>query len=244
MLNLIKIKARLFVKALKESNKAFLKVIAQKNTKTLEDFSNETTFLDNSIKDKDYYFSAYDKPSPVSESLDDVHQLVKSIYDNNKQPDRYFWDFYSNFFYLFQTFEAHRVEKIGFIEDYWDNDPKNAAIISLESSISTIYYFGNKCVGYLLDQGKRKTGLTDDEWICIKKYRGTRNKIIEHNLHPIGYEFTVRTHFFTASSTDSELDVDLINYSNKDYAGGFIDYYDDNYKLLEICIKYLRMLSS
>jgi len=229
-------------KAFIEARRAFLKVFSQNSNKSLEDFANETTFLDNSVKDQDCYFSAYNKPNPVTESLDDVHKLVKLIYDNNKQPDKYFWDFYSNFFYLFQTFESHRVEKVSFIEDYLGNDPKNSTIISLESSISPIYYFGNKCVGYLLDQGKGKTSLTDEEWNFILKYRGTRNKIIEHNLHPIGYEFTVRTHFFTAGSTDSELAVDLINYSNENYDGGFIDYYDDNYQLIGICIRYLRSL--
>jgi hypothetical protein len=242
MFDRVKLKIKLLSKAFSEAYNTFRKILLQRNDKTLEDFVSETTFLDNSVRDQDFYFSAYSRPNPITENTDGIHLLIKSVYDQGRQPDEYFWDFCTNFSYLFQTFESHRVEKIGFIENFWEQDPNNAEILSLESSISPIYYFGNKCIGYFLDQGKRKSGLTEDDWEFIKKYRGTRNKIIEHNLHPIGYEFTVRTHFFSASSTDSELAVDLLYYSRKEYDNGFIDYYDDNYKLIDICIRYLKTL--
>jgi hypothetical protein len=52
----------------------------------------------------------------------------------------------------------------------------------------------------------------------------------------------VRVFHLSVLSTDSELDLELIDYKNKKIESGFIDYYEDNYKLIEICIRYLKSI--
>lgn len=208
--------------------------------KTLKDFIKETTFLPDSTKDQDFFFSAYDGPRPYTESLDDLYKIIKNIYDNNKKPNELFWDFTTNLFHTFMELDKHIVLKVSSIEKYFDPDPPLSVILELESSISPIYYTGSKCAKYLLKNCK--SGLTKDEKEFLNKYKETRNKVFEHNLDPKEYPFVIRVFHMSVFSTDSELDIELIDYKDKKVESGFIDYYDDNYKLIDICIKYLKSI--
>ncbi len=72
----------------------------------------------------------------------------------------------------------------------------------------------------------------------------TRNKVFEHNLNPKEYPFVIRVFHMTIFSTDSELDLEIKNTNTGKIERGFIDYYDDNYKLIDICIKYLKSINA
>ncbi|MBP8689466.1 hypothetical protein KBH77_03900 [Patescibacteria group bacterium] len=213
-----------------------------KRQKTLKDFIKETTFLPDSTKDQDYFFSAYDRSRPYSESLDDLYKLIRDIYDNNKKPNDLFWDFTTNLFHTYMELDKHIALKIYSIEKYLDQDPPLSVILELESSLSPIYYTGSKCARYLLNNFE--SSLTRNEKKFLNKYKGTRNKIFEHNLNPLEYPFVVRVFHMSVFSTDSELVVELIDYKNKKMESGFIDYYDDNYRLIDICIKYLKSINT
>ncbi len=208
--------------------------------KTLTDFIKETTFLPDSTKDQDYFFSAYNKDRPYTESLDEIYKIIRNIYDNRKKPDDLFWDFTTNMLHTYMEFEDHIALKISSIEKYFDPDPPLSVILELESSISPIYYTGSKCAKYLLNNSDEK--LTNDDIEFLTKYKETRNKVFEHNLDPKEYPFVVRVFHLSVLSTDSELDMELIDYKDKKIESGFIDYYDDNYKLIEICIRYLKSI--
>lgn len=208
--------------------------------KTVKDFIKETTFLPDSTKDQDYFFSAYDGPRPYTESLDDLNKIIRDIYDNNKKPNELFWDFTTNLFHTYMELDKHIALKSYSIEKYFDPDPPLSVILELESSISPIYYTGCKCAKYLLNNCK--SGLTKGEKEFLNKYKETRNKVFEHNLDPNEYPFVIRVFHMSVFSTDSELDIELIDYKDKKVESGFIDYYDDNYKLIAICIKYLKSI--
>ena len=208
--------------------------------KTIKDFINETTYKPDSTKEDDTFFSAYDGPKPYKETLDDIFKIIRNIYDNNKKPDDLFWDFTTNLLHTYMEFEDHIALKISSIEKYFDPDPPLSVILELESSISPIYYTGSKCAKYLLANSGGK--LTNDDIEFLAKYKGTRNKIFEHNLDPKEYPFVVRVFHFSVFSTDSELEIELIDSKNKKVERGFVDYYDDNYKLIEICIRYLKSI--
>lgn len=208
--------------------------------KTVIDFIKETTFKPDSTKEKDYFISAYDGPIPYTESLDDIFRIIRDIFDNNKKPDDLFWDFTTNLLHTYMEFEDHIALKITSIEKYFDPDPPLRVILELEASISPIYYTGSKCAKYLLNNCNSK--LSDDEKNFLLKYKETRNKIFEHNLDPKEYPFVVRVFHLSVFSTDSELDLELIDYKDRKVESGFVDYYDDNYKLIDICIKYLKSI--
>ncbi len=214
-----------------------------KNTqkqKTLKDFIKETTFLPDSTKAQDYFFSAYHKDRPYTESLDEIYKIIRNIYDNKKKPEELFWDFSTNFFHTYMELDKHIILKLASIEKYFDPDPPLSIILELEASISPIYYTGSKCAKYLLDNAKVK--LADKEVEFLNKYKETRNKVFEHNLKPIGYPFVIRVFHMSLLSTDSELDLEIKNTETGKVESGFIDYYDDNYKLIELCIKYLKSI--
>ncbi len=129
-----------------------------KRQKTLKDFIQETTFLPDSIRMQDSYFSAYHKSKPYTESLDDIYKIIRNIYDNNKKPNELFWDFTTNLLHTYMELDKHIALKIYFIEKYIDADPPLSVILELESSLSPMYYTGKKCAKYLLDN--YKSGLT------------------------------------------------------------------------------------
>ena len=86
-----------------------------KKQKTLTDFIKETTFLPDSTKSQDYFFSAYHKERPYTESLDDIFQIIRNIYDSNKKPDDLFWDFTTNMLHTYMEFDDHIALKISSI---------------------------------------------------------------------------------------------------------------------------------
>jgi len=208
--------------------------------KTLKDFIKETTFLPDSTKAQDYFFSAYNKDRPYTENLGEIYKIIRHIYDNNKKPEDLFWDFTTNFFHTYMEFDKHILLKVSSIDSFDDSITNLSVILELESSISPIYYTGSKCAKYLLT--KYKNDLNTEEREFLKKYKGTRNKIFEHNLDPIEYPFVIRVCHMSVLSTDSELDLEIKNTETGKIESGFIDYYDDNYKLIEICIRYLKSI--
>lgn len=217
-----------------------------KRQKTVKDFIEETTFKPDSVKDSDYFFSAYHESRPYAEKLDDLLQIVNKLYEKDNRPSEMFWDFTTNLFHTFREFDNHILLKNSSIEEFFgfdsDTDVSLNVMLDLESSIAPIYYTGSKCARYLLDNFTN--GLTQEEQSFLYKYIGTRNKIFEHNLNPSKYPFVIEIFHLSLFSTDSELDMQLINYKNQEIEeSGFIDYYDDNYKLIDICIKYLKSIS-
>ncbi len=212
-----------------------------KKQKTLKDFIKETTFLPDSIRLQDTYSSAYYKQKPYTEDLDKLSEIVKNISDSNKMLQDSFWDFVRNFSYTYAELDKHIELKNYYIEKYFGSLSPTKVILELESSISPIYYTGSKCAKYLLKNFKDDLKENDKEF--LNKYKETRNKIFEHNLNPKEYPFIIKILYLTVFSTESELDIEAI-YKDKKEERGFIDYYDDNYKLIDICIKYLKSINT
>jgi len=206
--------------------------------KTLEDFINETTFELQEIET--YSSTAYYQKNPIKEGLNDIIKMIEIIFDKGENPEN-FWSFATSLLHLYTTFEVHKEQKVNLIDRSFDKILELREQIILEASIPPIYYSGNKLAQYMKEN--RKDNIPNkEEGEFLRKYAGTRNKIIEHTLEPYGYEFIIRPHFTTCLSTDPYIQVDLEKQGEESIKVGRINYYQDNYRLLNICIRYLKCI--
>ncbi len=130
--------------------------------------------------------------------------------------------FYFSFYQL-------RMNKVSSINNYEDPQKSVSYIKLAGANLFGVYQYGKKFIDILRELCLMKN-LSSTDIVFLNKFSETRNKIIEHNFNPRGYNFLIEPIFWTLGSTDSWLEVRIHAQKEAEYLGE-VDYYEDYYKL-------------
>jgi len=104
-------------------------------------------------------------------------------------------------------------------------------------SLYGMYHHGKKCIDLL-----KALKLIDENhtnWEFLKKFRETRNKLIEHNYNPEiskgkKLNLQIDPSIWSLASTDSRLEIHIHKPDTERAFDVYVDYYEDYYQLEKI----------
>ncbi|MCF7820296.1 MAG: hypothetical protein K9M44_02385 [Candidatus Pacebacteria bacterium] len=132
------------------------------------------------------------------------------------------------------SFETMRYNKIACIQEAFKDRKKMLEFNNLSGlALYGMYYHGNKCIKIMEKLGLLEGNNND----FLRKFSGSRNKLIEHNYNPNGINLFISPSIWSLASTDSFLDIYINKQDQKETFVALeasIDYYEDYYKLESI----------
>ncbi|OQB93200.1 MAG: hypothetical protein BWX82_00599 [Parcubacteria group bacterium ADurb.Bin115] len=150
-------------------------------------------------------------------------------YTEERQNCRLLYDAFKFFYFSFEQLRFNKISGIQIIGDVTSQQHFNDLT---GVNLFSMYFNGKKCIDLL-----KKLGLLDannSNWDFCKRFKETRNKLIEHNYNPSGLDIQIEPFIWSLSSTDSFMEIFIGRKLQERIYDVYIDYYEDYYKLEKI----------
>ena len=136
---------------------------------------------------------------------------------------------YVSFRRLYFSFKHMRVNKIAQYDQFGSDKEKLMFYNEITGlNVHGIYFHGKKCLDIL---AKTKQKYKDEDERFVKKFRGTRNLLLEHNFYPEGKRIVCDPEDFSVLSTSSLMETHIHTENEERVYDVYFDYYEDYYKL-------------
>lgn len=189
-----------------------------------------------------YFVSRFQKDQGQQVNLSDFednwNNKWKSFGNNwnkERQNYRFLYDSLQLFYF---SFEQLRFNKVACINESFGNK-KMLHLNNLTGvSLYGMYHHGKKCIDLL-----EKLELINEKhngWDFLKKFKETRNKLIEHNYNPHGLNLQIDPSIWSLSSTDSRLEIHIHKVDTERAFDAYVDYYEDYYQLEKVITDIIR----
>jgi len=191
------------------------------------------------------HMTGFEKEQKEQVDLDSLVQNWKNkwqsfgnLWDKERQNYRFLYDSFK-FFYF--SFEQLRSNKVACINESFRNRLKMLHFNELTGvCLYGVYHHGKKCIDLL-----KELKLIDEnhnDWEFLEKFRGTRNKLIEHNYNPEiskgkrrkKLNLQIDLSIWSLGNTDSLLEINIHKPNIERAFNAYVDYYEDYYKLEKI----------
>lgn len=174
-----------------------------------------------------------DQGNQIDLSLLENHWNNKwSSFDSYTEERQNYRLLYNSFKFFYFSFEQLRFNKISGIQII-DNTISQQHFNDLTGvNLFSVYFNGKKCID-LLDKLKLLDKNSQD-WDFCRRFKETRNKLIEHNHNPLGLDIQIEPFIWSLSSTDSFMEIFINRNLQERIFDVYIDYYEDYYKLERI----------
>jgi len=197
----------------------------------VDDSSSRRTILGNN------YISRFQRDQGQQVNLSDFENSWENkwrFFGNNwnreQQNYRFLYDSFKLFYF---SFEQLRFNKMACINEISGNQGKMVHLNELTGvSLYGMYHHGKKCIDLL--EKLNLINSRDRNWNFLKKFKETRNKLIEHNYNPYGLNLQIEPSIWSLASTHSLLEIYIHNPNIERAYDAYVDYYEDYYKLEKI----------
>jgi hypothetical protein len=172
----------------------------------------------------------------LRQNWDNKFKSFVALWNEERQNYRRLWDTFDLFYY---NFEQLRFNKVACIKESFRNEFKSYHLNKLTGvSLYGMYHHGKKCIDILksLDLINKQ----HPDWDYCKKYSETRNKLIEHNHNPRGFNLQIDPSILSLASTDSLLEVHIHELGVERAFIAYVDYYEDYYRLEKIIVDIIK----
>ena len=153
-----------------------------------------------------------------------------------RQNYRFLYDSFKLFYY---SFEQLRFNKVACINEAFGNQDRMLHLNELTGvSLYGMYHYSKKCIDLL-----EELNLIDErhkDWDFLKKFKETRNKLIEHNYNPRGLNLLIDPSIWSLASTDSLLEIHIHKIDTERAFDAYVDYYEDYYQLEKIITNIIK----
>lgn len=209
----------------------------QKLTKSTTIIKVDDNVLCQTIFGEEYFVSRFQKDQGQQVNLGDFEsnwnnkwKSFSNSWNEERQNYRFLYDSLKHFCF---NFEQLRLNKVACINEASGDNLKILHLNELSGvGLYGIYHHGKKCID-LLEKlnliGKKHKGYT-----FVKKFKETRNKLIEHNYNPHGLNLQIDPSIWSLASTDSLLEISIHKPKFERAFDVYVDYYEDYYQLEKI----------
>ena len=191
------------------------------------DFSSRKTIFGN-----DNHFSRFvkrDKQISLSMFKKNWQSIWNSFGDSwNKKRQNYRF-LYDSFRLFYFSFEQLHLNKVNCINETFGNQNEMLHFNDLSGvNLYGMYYHGKKCIDLLEELNLFNEKHTNLKF--LKKFKETRNKLIEHNYNPYGLELQIDPSIWSLVATNSLLEIHIHKSNTERVYDAYVDYYEDYYK--------------
>jgi len=158
------------------------------------------------------------------------------VWNKERQNFRFFQESFSLFYYSFEQLDKNKISAVS------EEDNKREAHLEhlINLNLYGMYQNGKKSIDLA---GKRclKIIREEDSDFC-ERFSESRNKFFEHNHNPRGFQILIDPKKWSLKSTNSLLRVDVHNDRFESICTGYIDYYEDYFKLEKILVNAIKRM--
>lgn len=206
--------------------------------KVVDNLSRKTIFGD------EYFVSRFQKDQGQQVNLSDFENNWKNkwqSFGNNWNEERQNYRFlYDSFKLFYFSFEQLRFNKVACINEAFGNQGRMLHLNELTGvSLYGMYHHGKKCID-LLEKKLKLIDKRHKDWDFLKKFKETRNKLIEHNYNPYGLNLQIDPSIWSLASTDSRLEIHIHKPNIERAYDAYVDYYEDYCKLEKIITEIIK----
>ncbi len=206
--------------------------------KVCNNVSRKTIFGD------EYFISRFQKDQ--GQQID-LHSLEKfwnkkwksfgKKWNKERQNYRFLYDSFKLFYF---SSEQLRFNKVACINEAFRDRLKMLHLNELTGvSLYGMYHHGKKCIDLL--KTLNLINKRHPAWNFCKKFSGTRNKLIEHNFNPKGFNnLQIDPSIWSLVSTNSLMEISIHTEKKERVYDAYIDYYEDYYQLERIIIDIIK----
>ncbi len=163
-------------------------------------------------------------------------EIIGSNWNKERQNYRFLYDSFRLFYF---SFEQLRLNKVACINEFFKDMFKTLHFNELAGvNLYGMYYHGKRCIDLL-----KELKLIDENhnnWDFLKKFKETRNKLIEHNHNPYNLNLQIDPSIWSLVATDSLLEINIHKLDNEKAFDAYVDYYEDYYQLEKIITNIIK----
>lgn len=191
----------------------------------------------------EYYISRFQRDEGQQVNLnkleDNWRNKWQSFGDSWNEKRQNYRFLYNSFKLFYFSFEQLRFNKISCINETFGNKFKMFHFNDISGvGLYGIYHHGKKCVDLL--ESLQLIDKNHKNYKFLKKFKETRNKIIEHNYNPLGLGLQIEPSIWSLVATNSLLKIHVHKPDKERALDAYIDYYEDYYQLEKIIIDIIK----
>jgi len=152
---------------------------------------------------------------------------------------------YDSFRFFYYSFEQLRFNKVECINEFFGDRFNMIRFNELTGvSLYGMYHHGKKCIDLLEKLNLININNKHEDWNFLKKFKETRNKLLEHNYNPYGLKLQIDPSIWSLAGTDSLLEIHIHKPKIERVFDVYVNYYEDYYKLEKIITEIIKIFNN